>query len=310
MRPMWISPLAVLALVALLFVTIRLLVDPRTRHWVIGLGVLVAVGAVFLGFFSFREVRVQQQARMWAEEQQSQQEEVAAHRHETQMIGQKLRMQTIAPPAAPSPPTIAPAEINQPKMTAAAALRQAIIQAWTGRAPAPVAETRPKPEKADKPKALESDVRTLDQPPDWVNAPAKLEGSDYVTTVRTDPYTTPMECEQHLPEALQNVLKEYADVSLGPQAAAIRFSDDDLKQFIRRRWTEVRSMEMESGATRNMYTLHAQVVFDHRAQQLITSAAERALIDKRVQGGAALLGGLLTFLAGTWGGLKLATKRS
>ena len=48
-----LSSFAVMALVALLFVVIMALANPRTRPFVIGLGVLLGIGVVFL-FFACR----------------------------------------------------------------------------------------------------------------------------------------------------------------------------------------------------------------------------------------------------------------
>ena len=119
------------------------------------------------------------------------------------------------------------------------------------------------------------------------------------------PFTTPLECERELPKALQGAVTEYAELSLGPEAAAVRLPDDDLQQLVRDRWTEVRPMEI-GGSSQDMFTLHALVVFDLPMQQAI-ERGQRLMIGQRVKGAAVVFGGVLGLLALAWGGLRLAT---
>jgi hypothetical protein len=182
------------------------------------------------------------------------------------------------------------------------ALRQAAVQAWVGQG-MPAAEAPEKPAKTSRP-----DVPPKPEPPAWVAAPPRLEDNCYRTSVHVGPFTTVLECERELPKALQGVATEYADLSLGSEAAAVRLPDDALRQLVRERWTEVRPMEI-GGASQDMYSLHALVVFDDSAQQRITLEAQRHLISKRVEGAGLIFGGVLGLLAATWGGLRWATRR-
>ena len=116
-----------------------------------------------------------------------------------------------------------------------------------------------------------------------------------------------MECERELPKALQGAVSEYAELSLGPEAAAVRLPDDVLQQLVRDRWTEARPMEI-GGGSQDMVSLHAQVVFDADMQQRIKAEAQRLVIDRRVQGAAVVFGGVLGLLALAWGGLKMVTR--
>ena len=77
------------------------------------------------------------------------------------------------------------------------------------------------------------DVPAKPQPPAWVNAAPKMEDDCYMMSVRVGPFTTPLECERELPKALQGAVAEYAELSLGPEAAAVRLPDDDLQQLVR-----------------------------------------------------------------------------
>jgi predicted lipid carrier protein YhbT len=129
-----------------------------------------------------------------------------------------------------------------------------------------------------------------------------------MTSVQVGPFTTPLECERELPKAVQAAVSEYAEIAVGPEAASVRLSDDDLTQLVRDRWPEVRSMEI-GGGSQDMFTLHAAVVFDAHMQQLIKAESQRLVIARRVQSGAVVFGGVLGLLALAWGGLKFATRR-
>ena len=171
----------------------------------------------------------------------------------------------------------------------------------------PVAEapdrSTPRPAKTGQP-----DVPVRPQPPAWVNAAAKMEDNCYMTKVQAGPFTTELECQRELPKLLQGIVAEYADLSCGSAAAAVRLPDGDLNQLVRDRWTEIRPMEIDGGS-QEMVTLHAQVVFDDRMQQRIKSEAQRLVIGTRLQGGAMIFGGVLGLLALAWGGLRLATRK-
>ena len=104
-------------------------------------------------------------------------------------------------------------------------------------------------------------------------------------------------------------MAEYAELSLGAEAAAVRLPDDVLQQLVRERWTEVRPMEIDGGS-QDMVSLHALVVFDAPVQQRIKAEAQRLVIGRRVQGAAVVFGGVLGLLALAWGGLRLATRRN
>jgi len=277
----WLA-VVVVAVVALLYVLISGLANPRTRPFVIGLGVLVGAGFCLLSFYHRFHVREQPQ------------HSIATHQFPPQVI---------APPPALSPPKSSATDSKGAKVTVIAALRQAIVQAWTARDSALVAEAPEKPANTSQP-----NVPAKPQPPTWVNAAAKMQDNCYRMSVRVGPYTTPLECERELVKSLQGAVSEYAELSLGRETAAVRLPDDALQQLVQERWTEVRPMEI-GGGSQEMVSLHALVVFDIPMQQRIKSEAQRLAIGQRVQGAALVCGGVLGFLALTWGGLRLATRR-
>jgi len=293
-----ISWFAFVAILALLFVVVCGLANPRTRLFVIGLGAFLGLSVFFLLFSRHAVVR----------EETAVQESVRRP-GTTKLVTPKM---IEAAPAAVSPKGSA-AETERLKMTLLAALRQAVVQALEARDVARDPEYRvPRPAKTNQPDVPGGTPGTPShgsQPPEWVNAAPKMEDSSYQMTVRVGPFTTPLECERELlPGAVQGAVAEYAELSLGPEAAAVRLSDNDLQQLVRDRWTEVRPMEIDGGR-QDMISLHALVVFDTRMQQQIKSEAQRLVIGRRVRGAAVIFGGLLGLLALAWGGLKLATKR-
>jgi hypothetical protein len=278
-----ISWLAVVALVALLYVVVNGLANPRTRPFVLGLGALVGLGFAFLWLAPSQMAPVQERA-------------------ERSVATDRVAPRVVEAAPAPLPPkSSAATETRQPKVTLIAALRQAIVQAWTARGLPASAEAPPKPAAASQP-----DVPA--RPPGWVNAAPQMQDNGYRMSVRVGPFTTPLECERELPKALQGAVTEYAELSLGPEAAAVRLPDDVLRQLVRQRWTEVRPMEI-GGGSQDMVSLHALVVFDVPMQQRIKAEAQRLLIGQRVRGGAMVFGGVLGLLALAWGGLKWATRR-
>jgi hypothetical protein len=228
--------------------------------------------------------------------------EAKAMRNHTRMMARLQTEKTTAQPALSPPETSTVVVAPRPKMTMIAALGDAVYHAWLARGSVPVA---PSPIQAEKP--IPRDVPTPDPPPDWVHAEPGMQGGRYVTTVTVDSYTTKIECERELPKEIQRALSEYAELSFGPEAAAVSLPDDDLKKLVSLRWTESRPSDI-GGTSQNMYTLHAQVVFDEHLQQIVKSAAERLVIEKRLQGTAVLFSGFLGLLALAWGGLRFATR--
>ena len=163
-------------------------------------------------------------------------------------------------------------------MTLLSAFRQAIVQAWTTRGSAPVAEAPEKPAKTNQP-----DVPVKPRPPDWVNAAPTLGDHCYRVSVPVGPFTTLLECKRELPRKLQGVVAEYAELSLGPEAAAVRLPDDALQELVSETWTDVRPMEI-GGGSQDMVSLHALVTIDDSMQKRIASEAQRLVIGHRVQG--------------------------
>jgi hypothetical protein len=282
-----ISWFAIIALVALLYVIIKGLANPRTRPFVIGLVVLAGMGlgivcVLFVGSHQVREGGFQQVQRVEASKQ--------------------VAPQAIALPPE-SPPKTTAAQTKRPKMTLTEALRQALVQAWIGQVAGRTAKAPEKLIKTSLPVAPEKPPL-----PEWVNAPLKMEDGRYTRSVSAGPFMTELECDRDLPRQIQAVVSEYAELSIGPEAAAVRLPDEVLRKFAQQKLAEHRTMEIGDGS-QDMVTLYARVVFDDSAQEQIKSAVQQTAINQRVKGAAVILGGVLGILVLAWGGLRSATKR-
>ena len=289
---MAISWFGLIALSALFFVLVSGLANPRTRGFVVGLGALLGLGVLLFGFLSVHAVHFPEPPHVAVQVQEAKtpmksQTRAAAKVKEPE----QKSMIASSPVLTPQSSSI---EANRSKMTLLAALRQAIVQAWTARGSAPVAEA---PEKPAKP-----------QPPAWVNAAPTMEDNCYRMSVRVGPFVTPLECEQELTKALQGAVAEYAELSFGAEAAAMRLPDDILRQLVAERWTEVRPMAIDGG-TQEMVSLHALVVFNPQTQEQVKIEAQKLVIGRRVRGAAVIFSGLLGVLALAWGSLRLATRK-
>ena len=305
------APVVLLVLVALLFLLVAGLINRTTRPFVIGLAAFLGLGVVFLflGLFSVRHVRVQEQEHSLApfrqERAQRQQARITAQNQEQAQARRRQEQRRIAQDV-PPPKSSAP-ETKPPKTTLLAALRQAAVQAWTGRGLPPPAEA-PGPACKDRPIRNAAETRC----PIGSTAPAKMEDNCYTITVHAGPYTTPLECERELPKALQGAVAEYCEISLGPDAAAVHLPEDALRQLVHGRWTEVRPMEI-GGSSQDMHTLHALVVFDalcaatDQPRGSATKGGGSTLDDLSAgEGCGPVFGGVIGLLALTWCGLRWA----
>jgi hypothetical protein len=287
--PTW---LALVAVVILGYVLIRGLTNPRTRPFLIGLGAIFAL----VMFFSFG-VAVHSPQQMPPQTVVMSQSSPQVHRTEKVTIPRNITTGMSAQP----PKTLTLTE--QPKMTVIMALRQAIIQEWKTRNTVPIAEA---PEKKAEP--VQADTPTLPQRPTWVGAAPKTQDGCYTTSVSVGPYTSQLECDRALPNAIQAAARDYAGLALGAEAASVLLPEDALQQLVRDRWNEDRPMEID-GRSENMVMLHAKLVFDDTMRQRIKFEADRLVIQRRLQRVAVVFGGVLGVLGLAWSGLKLVTRR-
>jgi hypothetical protein len=170
-----------------------------------------------------------------------------------------------------------------------------------------------KSETASKPAAPPKEESDDDPPrprPAWVNAEPRVQGGVYLTTRKTDPHVTTLECERDVSAALQSAVSEYAQALMG-DAGYVRLSASDMARLERDRWDEPRTIEI-GGESKPMHTLHLLIGFDKKIKEHILdqaqNVAENVVVAKRLKGVGFVLGGVLGLLALSWGVLRLITK--
>jgi hypothetical protein len=287
---------AVLPLVILLILVggfagiIALIVNRSTRViGVILLGLAMLMPILLLLFFFVRAVPVES-PRMVA--------------HEVVQTSPRV---IAVPPVPPPPVRIEQAKpVKQAKsgnlLTALGHAVGAALSPKVRKAPAvvsaPPATTSAPP--AGKPESKEPER------PSWVGAAPKFIDNAYFMAVKVGPYTTRLECEANLPEALQSAVSDYVELYLGSEAAKrVRLPADELRQWlVREEWEE----PVQSSIGR-MVELHVHVAFDTKMQQTIKEAWRRAIIVDRLRRAGAGLAVVLGVLALAYTALR-AGRRS
>ena len=151
------------------------------------------------------------------------------------------------------------------------------------RAEAPPAISKPMAEapqlKAAGGKAAHAKSPAAEKRPAWIDSPPGRQGDAYRETVLIGPYTTRVECDGKVPEALQRAMAEYAELYLGRRAPpASAFHGDDIEGAI----VKDRFEETIQSSVGPMIQLHLLLEFDRAVQERIRKAAERAVIDRRL----------------------------
>ena len=110
-------------------------------------------------------------------------------------------------------------------------------------------------------------------------------------SIAVGPYTTRAECDAKLPEALQEALDHYVNMSLGDQAVDdIRLPADYLReQLVKAQWEETRQLSVGP-----MTWLHVLLQFDRKIKDRILEEHRQAIIGRRLH------------VAATWSAIALA----
>lgn len=126
--------------------------------------------------------------------------------------------------------------------------------------------------------------------PDWVDAPPGVVDGAYQTTVVVGPYTTSMECNRQLPNALSKALSDYVLLYLGSPAWNYVSLPNDyvLENIVKGTWEENKQTSVGP-----MKQLHVRLVFDRKTNELIkqtwdNSQRERRLEERLIVAGAVL----------------------
>lgn len=137
--------------------------------------------------------------------------------------------------------------------------------------------------------------------PAWVDAQPGRQGEVYRQTATIGPYSTRIECDGKLPEALQTALADYTEIYLGPAAARqIEWPAEKLAEWLIKDQYE----ETIHASVGPMIQLHLLLEFDHQMQERIADAWQRVQINHRLWVGGAVMAAGLALLALVYGYLK------
>ena len=161
--------------------------------------------------------------------------------------------------------------------------------------PAPAASPAKPAELKTVPAAKKAEAVAAPERPDWVAWPAKYIDDAYVMPVSVGPYTTELECDARLPDALQAAVADYVEIYLGPEtAASVRLPADELRKLSLARGRFVETIETSLGP---MVQLHAQLAFDTKVQEQLREQWRQAVVAGRLRYAAGGLAVLLSLLA-------------
>ena len=115
--------------------------------------------------------------------------------------------------------------------------------------------------------------------PAWVDAGPQLVDDVYQMVVSVGPYTTLLECDAKLPEAIRRAVDEYAEIALGSDVVGTAWLPDAAfcRQLIKDRWQEVKPYSV--GPMTQLYVL---LQFDRKAKEGIADACRQGVIERRV----------------------------
>ena len=116
------------------------------------------------------------------------------------------------------------------------------------------------------------------------------------------PYTTRLECETNLPDAVRDAVEQYAEICFGPQADGETpwFDDEFCRQLVKERWEEVTRYSVGP-----MTLLHLRLAVDQTAKDRIFNACKQGAVLRRLRFAGVGLAGGLGLLAVAFGYLKI-----
>jgi hypothetical protein len=139
-------------------------------------------------------------------------------------------------------------------------------------------------------------------PPAWVAAPPHWQEDAYQTAVVVGPYTSRAECDAHLADELQKAVGQFAEMCLGePISEKNVLPAEELRRLlIRDQWEEIGQYSVGP-----MVQLHVLLQFDRKMKERILELHRRAVIDRRLWVAGIVTIGVLGFLTGLFGFLKI-----
>jgi tetratricopeptide (TPR) repeat protein len=170
-----------------------------------------------------------------------------------------------------------------------------------------IAKNEANKSKSREPHTTVDQTRDTAARPAWVDAAPRLIDDAYQMVVSVGPYTSLLECDAKLPEAIGKAVDEYAKIAVGPGVVGTAWLPDAAfcRRLIKDRWEEVKQYSV--GPMTQLYVL---LEFDHKAKGQIADALHQGVIERRVAhtvaGMAAVLGGLALL----YGGLRVTAPRA
>jgi hypothetical protein len=136
--------------------------------------------------------------------------------------------------------------------------------------------------------------------PVWVDAEPHREGDVYKMVIAVGPYSTKEECEEKLPEELQQAVGQYAATLIGPEAGDLSLPLDYVqRRVVKERWHERRDYSVGP-----MFHLHVLLAFDREAKGRIEQLWRDVVVGERLVGVGGLLVLVLLFLSIIYAYLK------
>jgi hypothetical protein len=136
--------------------------------------------------------------------------------------------------------------------------------------------------------------------PAWVDAEPHREGDVYRMVITVGPYSTKAECQEKLPDKLQEAVSQYAATLIGPEARDLSLPLDYLQaHVVKERWHDEKDYSVGP-----MFNLHVLLAFDREAKGRIEQLWRTAVVGERLVGVAGLLVLVLLFLSIVYAYLK------
>lgn len=141
--------------------------------------------------------------------------------------------------------------------------------------------------------------------PAWIDKePDRNARGDYEMPIYVGPYATRSECQSALAGRLESAVGEYAAMAVGPQAKGrVHLPLAYVQQnVVKDQWEEWKQYEPPLG---EMVKMHVLLSFDREASARIEDAWKQVVVDRRLRVLGAAAGVLLALLATAWGYLRL-----
>ena len=138
--------------------------------------------------------------------------------------------------------------------------------------------------------------------PSWVDAPAQRVDDAYQMSIAIGPYTSRLECDAHLPGALQEAAREYGSLLWGPENAyPFPLPADYLRQrLVQQQWEE--TIQASFGP---MVQLHVLLRFDQTFKTYLEQQRTQAIVTMRIWYAGAALAAILAVLSALFALLKV-----